>query len=206
MRLFLASEGGDPLTTAKLELYLGGFSGKKVIYIPTAKNGNGEGRWRESKTWKFLESSGMEPICLELENYLHGIDAKPFSKADIIWVTGGAAGYLMYWVYRTGFNELLGELLRTKLYVGSSAGSMITSPTLNVCDWYIGEIEKGAKFLPGLGLVDFDFYPHYEDTLYKKIKTRYDGNKIYLVKNGEEIIVEDGKVSIIGEERVIDRS
>ncbi len=203
MKLFLASEGSDPLTTQKLDKFVSGLKNKKVAYIPTAKNGNGEGGWSESNSWQYLLKNSNGPECIELENYLHGIDRKLFKNKDVIWITGGAAGYLMYWVLRTGFNELLPELLKEKIYVGSSAGAMITGPDLRVCDWYIDENEKGASNIPSLNLVDFDIYPHYDDIHLEKIKENYKGNKLYLLKNGEEIIVEDGKVTVIGEERII---
>jgi peptidase E len=203
MKLFLASEGSDPRTVEKLEKYVGGFKSKNVIYIPTAKNGNGEGRWETSSTWKFLVSSGMKAQCLQLEHYLNGITLTPFKNVDLIWVTGGAPGYLMYWVRRTGFDKILPELLKKSIYVGSSAGSMIMSKTLEVCEWYIGEPERGAKYLPGLGYIDFDFYPHYQDNLHEEIGKRYKGKKMYLLKNGEVILVEDKKVQVLGKERII---
>jgi hypothetical protein len=37
----------------------------------------------------------------------------------------------------------------------------------------------------------------------EEIKKNYKGNALYLLKNGEEIIVEDDKVTVIGEERII---
>jgi len=54
-----------------------------------------------------------------------------------------------------------------------------------------------------MGLVDFDIFPHFQDELLPKIKEKYKGDKLYLLKDGEEIIVEDGKVTVIGEERII---
>jgi peptidase E len=124
---------------------------------------------------------------------------------DIIWMAGGACGYLMYWIRRTGLDKHLPELLKDnkRIYVGSSAGSMITAPTLDICEWYIGENEVGASSIPSLGLVDFDFYPHYEDNLYDEIVKHYHGNTMYLLKNGEVMIVENGDIKISGEERIV---
>ena len=89
------------------------------------------------------------------------------------------------------------------IYVGSSAGCMVTAPTLRIADWYLGEGEHGASFLPGLGLVDFDFYPHYEESQIVEIERNYKGTKMYLMKNGEALIVENGIVEVLGEERII---
>lgn len=204
MKLFLASEGSDPKTTEKLEEYVGGFKNRSVVYIPTARNGwNSFGTWKQSSTWDFLSKSGMDVFPVQLEDYKDYLDPKLFDNKDIIWFSGGACGYLMYWIIRTSLDKYLPNILKKSIYVGSSASSMITSKTLNVAEWYIGETEPGAKYIPGLGLVDFEFYPHYEEGMLPEIKKRYKGKKMYLVKNGEAIVVEDDKVKVVGEERII---
>jgi peptidase E len=63
---------------------------------------------------------------------------------------------------RTGLDiEIPNMLDKGMIYIGSSAGAMVCSPTLEICEWYIGEEERGSKYLPGINLVDFDFYPHW---------------------------------------------
>ena len=80
---------------------------------------------------------------------------------------------------------------------------MVTSKTMNVAEWYIGETEPGASAIPGLGLVDFDIYPHYDEQCLDEIKEKYKGHKLYLLKDGEEIIVDGDSITVIGEERII---
>ena len=46
-------------------------------------------------------------------------------QADMIYVVGGNTDYLMHIFETTGFAKLLPRLLKTKIYVGSSAGSMV---------------------------------------------------------------------------------
>lgn len=211
MKLFLTSEAKHPDSVSKLREYVGGFENKKIIYIPTAMNGDTwSGKipwdsWEEATTWKLFNSLGatITPFLLEDPNNSN-FDQK-LADADIVFFVGGSASYLMYWIFRTGLDEYLPKLLKNNktVYVGSSAGSMIAAPTLDICEWYVGESERGAKYLPGLGLVDFDFYPHYDETNLEEIKKLYTGNKMYLVKNGEVIIVEDSVVRVLGEERII---
>lgn len=204
MKLFLASEGSDPITIQNLKNYIGGFEGKKVVYIPTARNGeNPFNTWQDSGTWKFLNSSGMDVSFVQLEDHKDYLDPKLFNNKDIIWFSGGACGYLMYWIIRTGLDKLLPKILEKSLYVGSSAGSMITGPNLDVAEWYIGEEEIGAKNIPSLNFVNFDIFPHYSEKHLDKIKQKYCGKKLYLLKDGENIIVEDNKITLIGEERII---
>lgn len=44
---------------------------------------------------------------------------------DVIFVVGGNTDYLMHVFEKSGFSKILPELLETKVYVGSSAGSMV---------------------------------------------------------------------------------
>ena len=206
MKLFLASESKYPETIKKLEQYVGGFENKKIAYIPTAANGEySYGSWeKNSETWKLVNNLDAEvtPVVLEEQNDQE--IKNNLTGKDIIWFPGGACGYLMYWLRRRGVDRYLKNILKQGvIYVGSSAGSMITSKGPNIVEWHIGDTEAGAGIIPGLGLVDFDIFPHYEDNLFNQIKEIYKGDKLYLLKNGEEIIWDNGKVSVNGKERII---
>ncbi|HEX9153866.1 MAG TPA: Type 1 glutamine amidotransferase-like domain-containing protein, partial [Candidatus Saccharimonadales bacterium] len=45
--------------------------------------------------------------------------------ADILFVGGGANFYLGYWLEKSGIAVVLPRWLETKVYIGSSAGSMV---------------------------------------------------------------------------------
>lgn len=206
MKLFLASESKHPETIKRLEEYIGGFKDKKIAYLPTASNGEHiYGSWKkDSGTWKLVNTLNAKITLIVLEEQNEQEIKNNLTNKDIIWFPGGACGYLMYWIRRRGVDKYLKEILEKEtVYVGSSAGSMITAKNLNIVEWYIGEKEQGAGIIPGLGLVNFDIYPHYEDNLFGQIKGIYEGNKLYLLKDGEEIIWENGEVSVNGERRII---
>ncbi len=205
MKLFLASEAKNEATFKKLNEYIGGFKGKTIAYIPTAANGEEPfGSWKESSdTWKMILNLGARVTGVQLEDYKNSSVIQELKNKDILWFAGGYPGYLMYWIRRCEVDKALPELLETSLYVGSSAGSMVTSNHLGITEWYLGEEEPGADVIPGLGLVDFEIYPHYEESMLEAIKKHYKGNKLYLLKNGEEIVVEDNNVRVSGEERII---
>jgi dipeptidase E len=77
-------------------------------------------------------------------------------EADALLVNGGDVVYLARWMRESGLADLLPSLRET-VYVGVSAGSMVTAPifgeTYNDPD-HPFVIEKG------LGLVDFALLPH----------------------------------------------
>ena len=116
------------------------------------------------------------------------------------------SGYLLYCIRRVELDKALQEFLaKGMIYVGSSAGSMICAKTQSLADWYIGETEPGASLIPGLGLIDFEIYPHYEDNLYDEINKRWTKDKLFLLKNGEVITVLGEKIEVLGEKRIIDK-
>lgn len=204
MKLFLASEAKNPQSIPELEKFVGGFNGKSIAYIPTAANGHGWGSWKEGGSWKLVQTLGMNISLIELENYYAEDVVPQLMGKDIIWFAGGSVGYLAYWLMITRLTERLPDVLnKGSVYVGSSAGSMVASSTLHVAEWYIGENENGVSRLPGLNLVNFEIYPHYQDELFNEIKNKYTGKKLYLLKDGEEVIVDGDTIRLIGEERIV---
>ncbi len=204
MKLFLASEAKHPETIMKLDKYIGGFTGKKIAYLPTAANGEGWGSWKNGGSWNLVQSLDANISLIQLEDYPTSEILEKLENKDILWFAGGFCGYLMYWMRRKQLDKHLHSLLKKgKIYVGSSAGSMVTGKSLDIAEWYLTDQEWGASFIPALGLVDFDIYPHFEDGQLEEIKKSYKGNKLYLLKNGEEIIVEDSKITVVGEERIV---
>ncbi len=204
MKLFLASEAKNPQTIKKLDSYVGGLRDKRIAYIPTAANGEAWGSWRDGGSWNLAQTLNAQITLLQLEDSSLEVTREKLQHQDIIWVAGGLCGYLMYWMRRRKMDVVLPQILDGgTLYVGSSAGSMVTSKTLDISEWYPSDQEYGAHFIPGLGLVDFDIYPHFEEGQQEDIKSWYRGKKLYMLKNGEEIIVEDKKVIVVGEERLL---
>lgn len=205
MKLFLASEAKHPDTIQKLRTYIGGsFQNKKIAYIPTAGNGEFYGGWKGGGSINTVQSLGADLNIIELEDCAFRDVIAEIRGADILWIAGGMSGYLAYWMRRTELDKALPDILKDgTLYVGSSAGSMVCSTTQRVGEWYLGEPEPGAGVIPGLGLIDFEIYPHYEDDLLSEIKMHWKAGELYLLKNGEVITVEDGKVDVLGETRII---
>ena len=207
MKLFLASRAKNINTIKKLESCVGGFKGKTVVYIPTAANGEGGWEsWKNSETWKMIKKLGVVAIPLQLEDYRNksAIEEIKRINPDIIWFAGGYPGYLMYWIRRCSLDKYLSKGGNNKAwYVGSSAGAMVAGQTLQIASFGFVDNEIGAENIKPMNLVDFDIFPHYQENLFLKIKKSYSGKKLYLLKDCEEIIVEDGKITLIGEERII---
>jgi len=77
-------------------------------------------------------------------------------QVDALLVQGGDVFYLSRWMQESGLADLLPSLRET-VYVGISAGSMVTAPTFG--ETY-DDPDKPFVIGQGLGLVDFASLPH----------------------------------------------
>ena len=83
------------------------------------------------------------------------------SAADVIWFNGGNTYFLLDWVRRSRLAAELPELLKNRLYVGVSAGSMIAGPTIETnTPLFPEEDDHKIDDLTGLNLVQFAIVPH----------------------------------------------
>ena len=136
--------------------------------------------------------------------------------ADVIFVTGGDPDYLMSVFNKTGFGKLLPKLLENKVYVGSSAGSMVVGRRVTAPAYlqtYGDEADGRYSISAWLELVDLAVHPHFEadlspdNTPEALLETaREHKGVIYAVGDDAAIIVDDGKLDVIGSEPVIVRN
>jgi dipeptidase E len=126
-------------------------------------------------------------------------------KRDVIFVIGGYTDYLMSVFNKTGFSQLLPELLKTKVYVGSSAGSMVAGKRLSTKAHKImyGERETYGtdKFLE---LVDVALMPHLDSPHFPNRKEslleaakEYPG-LVYGLRDDSALVVNGAKQELIG--------
>ena len=121
-----------------------------------------------SMAYRFISGATPSPMCelgwkslgvLELTS-LPSIKAEYWiaavQEADALLVYGGDVWYLCRWMWESGLADILPSL-REKVYVGISAGSMVTAPILG--ETY-DDPSKPFVIDKGLGLVDFALLPH----------------------------------------------
>jgi len=184
-----------------------------ALCIPTAMYGHpmaGPG----VDAWQFIAGRSEQPMCelgwksvgiLEL-TALPSIDEGRWiplvREADVLLVSGGDALYLCHWMRECGLTDLLPSLSET-VWVGMSAGSMVTTPR-------IGKEFVGWKPPAGgdaaLGLVDFSIYPHLdhvdlpENTMANAQRWAAGiSNPAYAIDDHTAIKVVDGTVEVVTE-------
>jgi dipeptidase E len=95
-------------------------------------------------------------LALSIEDVTRRVAAK-----DVIFVVGGNTDYQMHVFEKSGFAKLLPKLLESKVYVGSSAGSMVVGKRVSSAAYHevYGE-DDNFGITEYLGLVDLAIKPH----------------------------------------------
>lgn len=211
MKLLLTSAG---IRTQELADTLSGLVGKSLENINVAVINEASAVEPGDKTWFFNEIN-------DLRKYVGGdidfVDLLALSIdeikervafADVIYVVGGNPDYLLHLYNKTGFASLLKDtLLNEKVYVGSSAGSMVLGRrgSTNEYQNYYGE-DRTFGTTDYLGVVDFVIKPHFEAPDLPKnhkdilLKASIEEQQlIYAVRDDQAIIVNDETVSFVGD-------
>jgi dipeptidase E len=103
---------------------------------------------------------------------------------------------------------MLPEFLKDKVYVGASAGSMVTNKdlALKLSQIVYGEdLEKDYE-MDGLNYVDFYFLPHLNSEYFVNLREDFVRNavkdmseKIFVLDDDSALKIVDGKIEVISE-------
>lgn len=172
MKLLLTSAGlTNDVIVQELKRLLGhSLQGTKLAFIPTAANVE-EG----SKDWLIGDlnnclKAGFEVDIVDISAVEQKIWLPRLEAAQVLLFGGGNTFHLMHWMQKSGLADLLPKLLQTKIYMGISAGSCVTGPTIyNSVQNLFGETYD-LEIREGLNLVDFQFIPHLNSPYFDKIR------------------------------------
>lgn len=199
-KLFLSSSFKDVATL--LSGFAGNLDGKRVCFIPTASAVEKFAFYVKSGK-KALEKMGLIVDALELSTATAEEIKLKISRNDIVYLTGGNTFFLMQEMKRTGADKLIiDEVNSGKLYIGESAGSIITAPNIG----YVSSMDSPKKApdlddFTALGLVDFYTVPHYTNQPFKKIAHKIVDDyasrlNLRPISNNEVILVDGNEVTV----------
>lgn len=177
--------------------------GKTVTYIPTAGIAEDVEGMVEEET-STLESLGMTVDVLEVSSASYDSIVNSLTKNDIIFVGGGNTFFLLQELRRSGADQILiREVEKGKLYIGESAGSIISCPDIGYCA-EMDSPEKAPDLIDyaGLNLVDFYIVPHIGNAemgeAAEKAVEKYSSElELKAITDEQVILVEEGRVEIL---------
>lgn len=160
-------------------------SNKKLVFITTAAEPKEEG---DDLEWLRNDRQALVDAGFSVEDYtitgktLHQMK-NDLSQFKFVYLSGGDTAYLLAQSQKTGFIDLVKDFVYTqdKIYIGTSAGSIIAGPVL--AD-YFDENQADLKDRQCYGFVNFTILPHWGS---EHFKDRYLGGRIESVFRDDQV-------------------
>jgi dipeptidase E len=212
MNLLLLSDTSDPSDDVKkaIDDIIQRF-GKKVAYISSSFQD--EDRPWFHNTWNEYKKivPDIELEYFDLSNDFSDSKLKESLDNNIVHLSGGNTFFFLYHMKKRGFDRLLKEYTKNSgnVLIGVSAGSIIMTPTIRLCSWdKLDSNDVGLKDLGALGLVDFEFYPHYEksekeDEYLKKYVEKHK-TKMYVCTDKDGLWLKNEEIIKLGKPQLIE--
>ncbi|MFH1601531.1 MAG: Type 1 glutamine amidotransferase-like domain-containing protein [Candidatus Shapirobacteria bacterium] len=211
MKLLLTSGGlaNNSIIDSLKNLTQKPFSELNLGLIPTAANLEAGDKWWLIEDLETCKKLGFKSIDLiDISALPEKIYRQRLEKTNVLLFEGGNTYHLMYWVKQSGLIILLPELLKERVYIGISAGSIIATPSMVFCKEEkeaildIGE-DIGDE---GLGLVNFLVEPHINNKHfpeltfdYVKMNSAKIDCPIYALDDNSAVEVINGQIRVVSE-------
>jgi dipeptidase E len=178
----------------------------KLVFIDTASEPKGE---REDLEWQKIDRQTLVDAGFVVSDYTITGKSRSQLEADLdafdyIYLSGGDTFYLLEQSQKSGFVSLIRELIleKGKIYIGTSAGSIIAGPKL--LDYHGAEgvtLEDRNTY----GLVNFTIVPHWGSEGFKEkylsgriqIVYKEDQVPLLLLTDSQYVHVQDGQMVVV---------
>lgn len=212
MKLLLTSSGlrNKSIVNALLKLCDRPFPQLNLAFIPTAANvEKGDKSWLINDLENCRKLGFKQIDIVDISAVNKSIWLPKLEEANILLFGGGNTYHLLYSMRKSGLEKILPNLLRTRVYIGISAGSIITTPSLFFSnqmkkDFAVGIDEYvGEK---GFGFVNFYVRPHlnhpeFPHARLDKIeqKAKEVSKPVYAIDDETAIKVDGNKIEVVSE-------
>lgn len=213
MKLLLTSAGfrNESIIAALKELLDKPLEEAKLAFVPTDANAaeGGDKGWLIDDLCNCKKLGFAEVDIVDISAIPRDMWEPRLKNAHVLLFGGGNTFHLMYWLEKSGLNTLLPELLKSRVYVGISAGSMVTASSLmlstssKIYSEEIGELKNTDQ---GLKFVNFQIRPHFNLPAFPKANAENlakeatkTTDEIYGIDDETAIKVVESKVEVISE-------
>lgn len=208
MKFLLTSAGlqNDKLAQALRELVCKPLSETSILYVSTAANtGSDDKRWVINNLNQFVQYNLGSIDIIDFSGLQESMFRPHFEKADVICFGGGDERYLAQCMKE--LSSYLLKLLESKVYMGISAGSMITGslPSTSATQKLFPEDGFAATEGEGLGILPITFIPHLNSDFFESLRqplleTLKDSfnQTAYIVDDETALKVDGNNIEIVG--------
>lgn len=157
-----------------------------------------------NKTKKYYEDMGINNlIYIDLEGEYDETQVDDLSKYDVIHLSTGNTFKFLSLLKKRGMTSKLVDYSKDGgILVGVSAGGIIMGKDITIAK-FADVNEVGLEDFDSLDLLEFTVKPHWDKWErriddFKRYSMEAD-KRVYVIRDGEAIVVEEGKTSIYGE-------
>lgn len=204
-KLFLTSSGIQWETRPHLLKLIGDSPDRIKVGLVFAPSNKERDVMLNQEAQRSLQDYGfyqIRPIDLGLHDLasLRGT----LDKLDMVYMNAGNTFNLLDWVKKSGLDKLLRNRDYAHIiYCGSSAGSLITGPSIELAAWppYTDKNKAKLEDLRGLNIVNFAVAPHCISPLPDKIATQYRTTNypVVAITDTQAIVVNSNGCTVVGE-------
>lgn len=168
----------------------------QLAFVPTAANLSEDKSWLLTDRDKLVEF-GFKVTDFDIEGQSEEDLKGKLADIDVLFVSGGNTFYLLEKARQSGFDKLAKDFInKGKVYIGSSAGSVIVCPTIGFVDGMDDpSVAPSLTSFDGFDEVDYLVMPHYGEEKYKDVidknltEWKSKGYEIKLLTNNQALIV-----------------
>lgn len=214
MKFLLTSQGleNESIKAALADLLGKPYGDSQVTFVTTASHASpSDKRWLFRIFSQFDELGFRTIDTLDFAGLPEDVWLPRLQAADLLMFTGGNTIHLAYEMQKAGMKERLDELLKTRVYAGNSAGSIVATKDLSMSnpdDRGYSTSRDLNDFNETLGYLDFHIRPHWkhpdhahstEAAVQEKIEKYHITDPVYLIDDQTAIKVDGENVEVVSE-------
>ena len=188
--------------------------GVRMTYIPFCSEGRGVFFRRFERRYRSFGATEFHCLPVDDPDLVGDPQAKKAILAsDVVYLSGGNTYYFLKHLRRSGLMPTLRRFAeRGGVLAGLSAGAILMTPHIGLAGYPPfdrDENEVGLRNESALGLVDFEFFPHFRNSArlreallhYSELSTR----PVYACRDGSGVMIEGDRFMAHGDVYLFDR-
>lgn len=195
-------------------------AGVRMTYVPFTLDGSRPFFRRFERRYRAFGAERFDLVAPDDPRLLEDRDAfrdavRTLRASDVVYLAGGNTFYFLDALRRSGlFEELRAFARRGGVIAGLSAGALILTPHIGLAgypsfDRDPNDVGLGARGRRGLGVVPFEFFPHFRRSpRYREALLEYSRTArgaVYACPDGSGIVVEGDRFTAHGRVWLFDR-
>lgn len=192
----------------------------RMTYLPFTAAGSAPFFQRFARRYRAFGGTDFRCIPADLPELARPgaarrLAAEALLSSDVVYLAGGNTFYFLLHLQRSGLLSALKRFAaRGGVLAGMSAGAHLLTPHVHLAGFPPFDRDENEVGLPrhalgAVGLVDFEFFPHYRHSpRYRAALADYSRRErslLYACRDGSGLVVEGDRITPLGDVWIFDR-